>query len=51
VELEPRGLYDRTMVRRGIARALRRTLANLDAVFSRYPEGIENPGGLGRTPG
>jgi uncharacterized protein YndB with AHSA1/START domain len=39
VELEPRGLYDRVVVRRGIARALRRTLANLDAVFSRYPDG------------
>jgi len=39
VELEPRGLYDRVVVRRGIVRALRRTLANLDAVFSRYPDG------------
>lgn len=39
VELEPRGLYDRIVVRRGIARALQRTLANLDAVFSRYPDG------------
>jgi uncharacterized protein YndB with AHSA1/START domain len=33
VELEPRGLYDRTVVRLGIARALRRTIANLDAAF------------------
>jgi hypothetical protein len=33
VEYEPRGLYDRVVVRRGIARALRRTLANLDAAF------------------
>lgn len=39
VELDPRGLYDRVVVRRGIARALHRTLANLDAVFSRYPDG------------
>ena len=39
VEMEPRGLYDRLVVRRAIARALRRTLANLDAVFSRYPDG------------
>ncbi len=39
VELEPRGLYDRIVVRRGIARALQRTLANLEAVFSRYPDG------------
>jgi uncharacterized protein YndB with AHSA1/START domain len=39
VELEPRGLYDRVVVRRAIARALRKTLANLDAVFSRYPDG------------
>jgi uncharacterized protein YndB with AHSA1/START domain len=33
VEFEPRGLYDRILVRRGIARALRRTIANLDEVF------------------
>jgi uncharacterized protein YndB with AHSA1/START domain len=37
VEYEPRrglrGMYDRTLVRRGIARALRQTIANLDAVF------------------
>ena len=39
VELEPRGLYDRVVVRRGIARALRQTLANLDTAFSRYPDG------------
>ena len=39
VEFEPRGLYDRVVVRHGIARALRRTLANLDVVFSRYPDG------------
>jgi uncharacterized protein YndB with AHSA1/START domain len=39
VELVPRGLYDRVVVRRGVARALRRTLANLDSVFSRYPDG------------
>jgi uncharacterized protein YndB with AHSA1/START domain len=37
VELAPRGLYDRVVVRWGIARALRQTLANLDEVFSRYP--------------
>ena len=37
VELEPRGLYDRVVVRWGIVRALRQTLANLDEVFSRYP--------------
>jgi uncharacterized protein YndB with AHSA1/START domain len=35
VEYEPRGLYDRLVVRRGIARALRKTIANLDEVFSR----------------
>jgi len=39
VELEPRGVYDRVVVRRGVARALRQTVANLDAVFSRYPDG------------
>jgi uncharacterized protein YndB with AHSA1/START domain len=39
VELEPRGLRDRVVLRRGIARALRRTVVNLDAVFSRYPGG------------
>jgi uncharacterized protein YndB with AHSA1/START domain len=39
VEFEPRGLYDRVVVRRGIARALRQTVANLDAVFSQYPDG------------
>jgi uncharacterized protein YndB with AHSA1/START domain len=33
VELEPRGLYDRTVVRLGIARALRKTLANLETTF------------------
>ena len=30
VEYEPRGLYDRIFVRRGITRALRATIANLD---------------------
>jgi uncharacterized protein YndB with AHSA1/START domain len=39
VEFEPRGLYDRIVVRRGVARALRVTLANLGAAFSRYPGG------------
>jgi uncharacterized protein YndB with AHSA1/START domain len=33
VELEPCGLYDRTVVRLGIARALRKTLANLETAF------------------
>jgi uncharacterized protein YndB with AHSA1/START domain len=33
VELEPRGLYDRVVVRWAVARVLRRTLANLDSVF------------------
>ena len=33
VEFEPRGLYDRILVRRGIARALNKTIANLDEVF------------------
>jgi uncharacterized protein YndB with AHSA1/START domain len=33
IELEPRGLYDRTVVRAALARTVRRTLANLDAAF------------------
>ena len=33
VEYEPRGLYDRILVRRGIARALHKTIANLEEVF------------------
>jgi Polyketide cyclase / dehydrase and lipid transport len=33
VEFEPRGLYDRVIVRRGIARAIATTLANLEAAF------------------
>jgi uncharacterized protein YndB with AHSA1/START domain len=33
VEFEPRGLYDRFIVRRAIAQALHATLAKLDAVF------------------
>jgi uncharacterized protein YndB with AHSA1/START domain len=33
IECEPRGLYDRIVLRAGLARAVRRTLANLDAVF------------------
>ena len=33
VEFEPRGLYDRLVVRRVIARALRQTIASLDAGF------------------
>jgi hypothetical protein len=35
VELEPRGLYDRIVVRRAIGRALNRTVANLDGAFGR----------------
>jgi uncharacterized protein YndB with AHSA1/START domain len=31
VEFEPRGLYDRILVRRGIARALKTTISNLEA--------------------
>jgi hypothetical protein len=38
VEYEPRsglrGLYDRLLVRRGVERAMRQTIANLDAVFA-----------------
>ena len=33
VEFEPRGVYDRLIVRRAIARALTATLANLDGAF------------------
>jgi uncharacterized protein YndB with AHSA1/START domain len=33
IELEPRGLYDRTLVRAALARTVRRTLANLDGAF------------------
>jgi uncharacterized protein YndB with AHSA1/START domain len=33
IELEPRGVYDRIVGRWGLARALRRTLANLDIAF------------------
>jgi|GEM_PF-1274812 Polyketide cyclase / dehydrase and lipid transport len=42
VEYEPRaglrGLYDRFVVRRGVDRALRRTLANLDRELPRRPD-------------
>ena len=33
VEYEPRSLYDRVLVRRGIARALHKTIENLEEVF------------------
>jgi hypothetical protein len=33
VEFEPRGLYDRLVVRRAIRRALKTTIANLDAAL------------------
>jgi uncharacterized protein YndB with AHSA1/START domain len=33
IELELRSLYERVVVRRAVARLVRRTLANLDAVF------------------
>jgi uncharacterized protein YndB with AHSA1/START domain len=33
VEFEPRGLYDRILVRRAIGRALKTTVANLDRAF------------------
>jgi uncharacterized protein YndB with AHSA1/START domain len=33
IELEPRGVYDRIVARWGLVRAVRRTLANLDAAF------------------
>jgi uncharacterized protein YndB with AHSA1/START domain len=39
IEFAQRGLFDRLIVRRGVLRAMRRTLANLDAMFSRYPDG------------
>jgi hypothetical protein len=39
IEYLPRGVFDRLIVRRGVLRAMRRTVANLDAVFSRYPDG------------
>jgi hypothetical protein len=39
IEYLPRGVFDRLIVRRGVLRAMRRTVANLDAVFSRYPNG------------
>jgi uncharacterized protein YndB with AHSA1/START domain len=39
IEYEPRGFLDRSLRRLGILRAMGRTLANLDAVFSRYPDG------------
>jgi uncharacterized protein YndB with AHSA1/START domain len=51
IEFEPRGFFDRFITRRAVLRAMRRTLANLDAAFSRYPEGERQTGGLGRTPG
>jgi uncharacterized protein YndB with AHSA1/START domain len=35
IELEPRGLYDRVVVRAALVRTARRTLANLDAAFRR----------------
>ena len=42
VEYEPRsgarGLYDRFLVRRGVERALRQTVANLEARLPRSPE-------------
>lgn len=42
VEYEPgsglRGLYDRVLVRRGIERALRQTIANLEATLPASPE-------------
>jgi polyketide cyclase/dehydrase/lipid transport protein len=40
VEFEPRGLYDRLVVRHAVARALRRTIANLDAVLGVSPEHV-----------
>jgi uncharacterized protein YndB with AHSA1/START domain len=39
IEYEPRGFVDRFVTRRGLLRAMRQTLANLDDVFSRYPDG------------
>ena len=33
IELEPRGLYDRVVVRWGIARGMRKTIANLDTAL------------------
>ena len=43
VEYEPRpglrGVYDRVLVRRGVDRALRQTVANLEAAFSPDPSG------------
>jgi hypothetical protein len=41
IEFEPRGVFDRFITRRGVLRAMQRTVANLDAVFSRYPGGNE----------
>jgi uncharacterized protein YndB with AHSA1/START domain len=38
-EFEQRGVFDRVIVRHGVLRAMRRTVVNLDAVFSRYPGG------------
>jgi uncharacterized protein YndB with AHSA1/START domain len=35
VEFEPRGLYDRVVVRAAVARAMKRTIANLDKALVR----------------
>jgi uncharacterized protein YndB with AHSA1/START domain len=35
VEFEPRGLYDRVIVRAAVARAMKRTIANLDTALVR----------------
>ena len=35
VEFEPRGLYDRVIVRAAVARAMKRTIANLDKALVR----------------
>ena len=44
VEYEPRpglrGVYDRVLVRRAVDRALRQTVANLEAAFSPDPSGV-----------
>jgi uncharacterized protein YndB with AHSA1/START domain len=49
IEFEPRGFFDRFIVRRGVLRAMRRTIANLDAVFSRYPDGERKTRGAGEN--
>jgi uncharacterized protein YndB with AHSA1/START domain len=43
VELELNSLYERHVVRRGITRAMRRTLANLDTAFDRSARDRTNP--------